>query len=232
MCSSNTITTIIICVVFLGISLGITLPLIFKTDDGLELIVYSKQGKSIDVAPRYGFFEIPDELWDDPAYISDHITFKDGIIEIKKPGIYQLDSTTSFYIENHSEENVMGTAFGRVIQGDIHDRFDYEISSILSIDAVNIFLNSYDTGFYNMYPKAYAVLKNTMTVKIEKENIDNGTNKIAPQYVFKHFDDDDLYQDVVISRDTREVKTDLMLKKIQSKIKKPKIKIPSIGQNI
>lgn len=227
MCNSHTVTSIVIGTVFLAISLSVTLPLIFRTDDGLDLIVYCKGGESVVVSPRPDEFEISDELWEEPRYKSNRVEFANGIIEIKKTGVYSLKSVTSFYVENESENLVLGTAFGRVIQGDIVDRFTYTTKSVLGTDASSVSLSEYDLDYENVKPLTHHTLSNIIDFEITEEDIRQGNNKVAPQYVFNHFayDDADLYKDINIGRDTHTVKTSLSLSKIQNKIGSSEIKV-------
>lgn len=207
----------IVGVTLIGVVLSIVLPLtLIKSNTDLELLVYCEDGKTVENFPITLNYEIPDELWEVPRYISKDVKFDKGIIEVLHPGHYNLNTMVSFYIDNGSSETVAGTAYVRIIQGDIVDRFDYDIKDILSINTFPGLIEPYTQYPGDVKNFVRLTLPNNVNFEITEEDIEHGRNKIAPQYIFTIFlyEGQEIPEGMVISRDTNHVKTFLSLTKI------------------
>lgn len=180
------------------------------------LSVYCEDNKVIQDLPRDGIWEIPDELWIKPNYINkDYISFDKGIVVIKKPGIYNISSTVSFFISNKSEEIVHGNALLRLIKGNITNRFEYDLESV--IQTTYIPGTIFPQQRVNEPPFPIKITPNlNANVIVTCKDIKEKNNHFAPQYNFEIFlyPDENMPKGLEISRDTINVQTFINVTKL------------------
>lgn len=187
-----------------------------KDCDNLKLVVYTSEAGEIVDLPRPLTYEIPDELWKRPEHISKHVSFSKGVIEISKPGNYTINSVISVFIENRTPEEIVGALFVRLIQGDIVDRFNYEIKKVLSVNTFPATIQPYDERPGDKKYLMRLTLANNVSFKITEEDIRRRTNRITPQYVYRLFtyEGEEQPDNVFVSRDVEGVETFITLNKI------------------
>ena len=188
-------------------------------DNKSEMIlsVYAIPNQTIQILPRNFVWEIPDEIWDEPIYIDrDQIEFSEGIITINEPGEYDISGTISFFVVNRSSEIVHGNALLRFINGDIIDKDNYTINEILQ--------TTYIPG--TIFPQQRLEIppfpiKLTLSFNVKYilccNDIRDGNNTFAPQYMFENFlyPDEEWPEGLSVSRDTFNVQTFMNVVKIK-----------------
>ena len=191
-------------------------PIEFCDHNNLILSVYAKEGQTIVDLPRNNHWESPDELWESPRIISPFVSFNKGVIDICKEGIYEFSGTISFFVENASADIIHGSALIRFINGDIKDRFTYDLKNVL--------VTKYFPG--TIFPlqrpdevtfQIKVTLSFNAIYKLTKRDIWQGNNTFAPQYMYDLFlyDDETWPKGLNVSRNTINVQTFMNVKEIE-----------------
>lgn len=174
---------IIICIIFIFNSNN-TIKKQSSTDiivnssaSSLQMIVVGQDATRIQSEPVFNTWEIADELWGEPRYYGSDVSFRDGVIDFKTPGLYQVIVDLNVIVYNDSHNDVPMEILVRIIQGSIQHRFEYAPQ-----DVGNVTSQLYE---FSPMSRTGVMIKCEGIVEITSSDIADGSNSAAPQYMIK-----------------------------------------------
>lgn len=141
----------------------------------LQLLVTGMQDSGLLSQPTFNSWEIADELWEDPRYISDNISFSFGTITFHTEGIYEVNVGIIVGITNYSLRDIDPLVRTRIVRGAIAHRYDYTLDEFVSNVGQTMYIPHESTGV--------ATLLNTAIINITSASITDGRNTIMIQYM-------------------------------------------------
>lgn len=146
-----------------------------EESQNLELIVMGTEREGLQSQPVFNTWEIADELWGQPRFISPDMTFSNGTMTFNKPGIYEVNTSLPLGISNYSLRDINPILMTRLVRGTITHRYDYSLEEFVSNVGESLYIPHERTGI--------VTLINSSVINITQESITDGRNSIMIQYM-------------------------------------------------
>lgn len=156
------------------------IPTTLDRSETLELVVSSTtttQDVGIGSQPVFNVWEIADELWRVPRYISDDIEFQYGTITINRPGVFELTVSLVIDITNFTVKDLNPLVKMRIVKGSISHRYEYSIEQYIS--------NVGNTLYSPHGNRGIITLVSQVIIEITPVDIADGRNAATLQYMIE-----------------------------------------------